>query len=188
MSRHHYLGFRSLVGESIRYVAEIKGSWVALLGWSAASLKCQPRDTWIGCPQVIQWQRLRLIVNNARFLILPHIHMPNLASKILSLNLKRLSKDWENIHGHPVLLAETFVDTSRFAGTCYKAASWIYLGQTRGFGKSSNCYFHHGQKKAIFVHPLNKRALRWLTGIKNIAEALRNMAAKPHLALRLIGI
>jgi hypothetical protein len=60
MSRHHYLGFRSLVGESIRYVAEIKGSWVALLGWSAAALKCQPRDTWIGCPQVIQWQRLRL--------------------------------------------------------------------------------------------------------------------------------
>lgn len=114
--------------------------------------------------------------------------LPNLASKILSLNLKRLSKDWENMHGHPVLLAETFVDTSRFAGTCYKAANWIYLGQTRGFGKSSNCYFHHGQKKAIFVHPLNKRALRWLTGIKNIAEALRNMAAEPHLALRLIGI
>jgi len=98
MSKHHYLGFRSLVGESIRYVAELKGRWVALLGWSAAALKCQPRDTWIGWPQVIQWQRLYLILNNSRFLILPDIHIPNLASKILSLNLKRLAKDWEKIH------------------------------------------------------------------------------------------
>jgi predicted transposase YbfD/YdcC len=163
MATHHYLGFRSLVGESIRYVAEMQGRWVALLGWCAAALKCRARDTWIGWPQVIQWQRLHLIANNARFLILPDIHIPNLASRILSLNLKRLARDWEQIHGHPVLLAETFVDSSRFAGTCYKAANWVYLGQTRGFGKLSHSYFHHGQKKALFVRPLNKKALRWLT-------------------------
>ena len=163
MATHHYLGFRSLVGESIRYVAALQGQWVALLGWSAAALKCRPRDRWIGWPQVIQWQRLHLIANNARFLILPGIHLPNLASKILSLNLQRLSRDWEHIHGHPVLLAETFVDTSRYAGTCYRAANWIYLGHTRGFGKSSRRYFHHGQPKAVFVRPLHKRALRWLT-------------------------
>lgn len=163
MAKHHYLGFKSLVGESIRYVALLQSHWVALLGWSAAALKCRARDTWIGWPQVIQWQRLHLVANNSRFLIFPHIHIPNLASKILSLNLKRLSKDWEKTYGHPVLVAETFVDIRRFHGTCYKAANWIYLGKTKGFGKSSGCYFHHGQKKALFVRPLHKQALRWLT-------------------------
>ena len=164
MAKHHYLGFKSLVGKSIRYVAEIQGQWVALLGWSAAALKCKPRDSWIGWPQVTQWQRLHLIANNSRFLILlPCNHIPNLASKTLSLNLKRLAKDWEDIHGHPIVLVETFVDSSRFAGTCYKAANWIYLGQTKGFGKSSNHYFHHGQPKAVFVRSLHKKAVRWLT-------------------------
>jgi len=113
MSKHHYLGFKSLVGESIRYVAEFNNIWCALLGWSSAALKCQPRDSWIGWSQAIQWQRLHLIVNNSRFLILPNVHIPNLASKALSLNLKQLSNDWQKIHGHPVLLAETFVDISR---------------------------------------------------------------------------
>jgi len=75
----------------------------------------------------------------------------------LSLNLKRLSKDWEDIHGHPVVLAETFVDPSRFAGTCYKAANWIYLGKSQGFGKSSQHYFYHGQPKAVFVRPFTQK-------------------------------
>lgn len=162
MSRYHYLGFNSLVGESIRYVAEFESNWVALLGWSAAALKCRHRDRWIGWTQPIQWQRLHLIANNSRFLILPGIHIPNLASKILSLNLKRIKKDWEDIHGHPVILAETFVDISRFPGTCYKAANWTYVGNTRGFGRSAKRYYHHGQPKAVFVRPLHKFALRWL--------------------------
>jgi len=162
MSEHHYLGFRSLVGESLRYVAELQGRWFALLGWSAAALKCQPRDTWIGWSQAIQWQRLQLIVNNSRFLILPDIHIPNLASKILSLNVQRLSRDWQHIYDHPVLIAETFVDTARFRGTCYRAANWLYLGQTSGYGKHSRCYIHHGQSKAVFVRPLSKKALQKL--------------------------
>jgi len=163
MSKQHYLGFKSLVGESIRYIAELRGQWVALLGWPSAALKCHPRDAWIGWPQVIQWQRLHLIANNSRFLVLTGIHIPNLASKTLSLNLKRLSMDWQQIHGHPILLAETFVDISRFHGTCYKAANWIFLGLTQGFGKSAKKYYHHGQPKAIFVRSLHKRAIRWLT-------------------------
>lgn len=163
MAEHHYLGFKSLVGPSMRYVAEVHGRWVALLGWAAAALKCTARDAWIGWPQAIQWQRLHLIANNSRFLILPHAHIPNLASKILSLNLKRLSADWQNIHGHRLLLAETFVDATRFAGSCYKAANWIYLGQSRGFGKCAQNYYHHGQPKAVFVRPLHKRARHWLT-------------------------
>ena len=132
------MGFKSLVGE-------LRGQWVALLGWSSAALQCRPRDAWIGWSQVIQWQRLHLIANNSRFLVLTGINIPNLASKTLSLNLKRLSKDWQEIHGHPILLAETFVDISRFQGTCYKAANWIFLGLTQGFGKSAKRYYHHGQ-------------------------------------------
>lgn len=163
MAKYHYLGFKSLVGRSIRYVAQVQDQWVALIGWASAALKCTVRDAWIGWPEVIQWQRLHLIANNSRFLILPHVHVPNLASKILSLNLKRLSTDWQSIHGHPLLLAETFVNAARFTGTCYKAANWICLGQSRGFGKCAQNYYHHGQPKAVFVRPLHKRALRWLT-------------------------
>jgi hypothetical protein len=161
MSREHYLGFKSLVGESIRYIAQLQGCWVALLGWSSAALKCQPRDAWIGWPQAIQWQRLHLIANNSRFLILSKI--PNLASKALSLNLKRLNKDWQRIHGHPIVLVETFVDISRFAGTCYKAANWTYVGKTQGFGKSARRYYHHGQPKAVFIRALRESTLHWLT-------------------------
>jgi hypothetical protein len=159
MSQYHYLGLKSLVGKSIRYVAESQGHWLALLGWAASALKCQPRDRWIGWSQAIQWHRLHLIVNNARFLILPGIHIPNLASRILSLNLRRLSRDWMHVYGHPVLIAETFVDTGRFTGACYKAANWLYLGQTSGYGKHSRQYFHHGQPKAVFVRLLSKKAL-----------------------------
>ena len=163
MAKYHYLGFKSLVGRSIRYVAQVHNHWVALIGWASSALKCSVRDAWIGWPEPIQWQRLHLIANNSRFLILPHVQIPNLASKILSLNLKRLSSDWQSIHGHQLLLAETFVDPARFTGTCYKAANWVYLGQTRGFGKCAQNYYHHGQPKAVFVRPLHKRALHWLT-------------------------
>jgi hypothetical protein len=99
-----------------------------------------------------------LIANNARFLILPGIHIPNLASRILSLNLRRLSRDWVHVYGHPVLIAETFVDAGRFTGACYKAANWLYLGQTSGYGKHSRLYVHHGQSKAVFVRPLRRKA------------------------------
>lgn len=162
MSTYHYLGFNRLVGESLRYVAELDGQWVALLAWSASALKCSPRDRWIGWTQPIQWQRLHLIANNSRFLILTQHPIPNLASRVLSLNLKRLSPDWLQIHGHPILLAETFVDSSRFKGTCYKAANFTFLGSTKGFGKSAKTYYRHGNPKAIFVRPLFKKAVKYL--------------------------
>lgn len=173
MSQYHYLGLKSLVGKSIRYVAEVQGRWLALLGWAASALKCQPRDTWIGWSQAIQWQRLHLIANNSRFLILPGIHIPNLASRVLSLNLRRLSRDWVHVYGHPVLIAETFVDTGRFTGACYKAANWLYLGQTSGYGKHSSRYVHHGQSKAVFVRPLSKKALLKLRDPQPDPELIR---------------
>ena len=91
MAAHHYLGFRTLVGESLKYVAEQDGSWLALLGWGTAAFKCSPRDRWIGWSQSQQWQRLRFIANNLRFVILPGPRRPNLASKVLGGNLRRLS-------------------------------------------------------------------------------------------------
>lgn len=133
MQQHHYLGFARIVGESLCYVASRGADWVALLGWGSAALKCGPRDGWIGWQRSLQWRRLHLIANNVRFLILPGWHQPNLASRLLALNLKRLSRDWELYFGHPILIAETFVDSARFRGTCYRAAGWQVLGQTRGF-------------------------------------------------------
>jgi len=154
MRQHHYLGFERIVGESLCYVASQENDWVALLGWGSAALKCGPRDQWIGWDRALQWRRLHLIANNVRFLILPGWHQPNLASRLLALNLKRLSRDWELYYGHPVLLAETFVDSARFRGTCYRAAGWQVLGQTRGFAKRNRRYWRHGQPKLVFVRPL----------------------------------
>jgi len=154
MRQHHYLGFDRIIGESLRYVASVAGEWVALLAWGSPALKCGVRDRWIGWDRALQWRRLHLVVNNVRFLILPGWNKPNLASRVLALNLKRLRQDWEICHGHPVLLAETFVDGARFRGTCYRAAGWQALGETRGFSKRNQGYWHHGHKKIVLVRPL----------------------------------
>ena len=155
---HHYLGLTAMVGRSLRYVAEIDGRWLALLGWASPALKCASRDHWIGWSPTLQWQRLALIANNSRFLILPGVRVKNLASRILGLNLARLSQDWLGVHGHRLLLAETFIDPSRFVGTCYRAANWIDLGSTRGFAKSNATYTRHGTPKRIWVFPLHPQA------------------------------
>ena len=155
MAAHHYLGFRGLVGEALYYVACLDEAWVALLGWAAAAWMCRPRDQWIGWTRPQQWARLRFVVNNARFLILPGIHIPNLASKILALNTRRLAADWDQVYGHPVAIAETFVDPAHFAGTSYRAAGWSRLGETQGFGRQGHRYAHHGHPKTLWVRPLH---------------------------------
>ena len=98
-----------------------------------------------------------------RFLIPPGCRIKNLASKALSLNLKRLSNDWQNAYNHPILLAETFVDHNRFLGTCYRASGWLALGQTLGYGRNGGCYFHHGHSKTIFVYPLRQKTQQLLS-------------------------
>jgi hypothetical protein len=163
MQQHHYLGFERIVGEALCYIASRGADWVALLGWGSAAFKCGSRDRWIGWDRALQWRRLHLIANNVRFLILPDEKEPNLASRVLALNLKRLSQDWELYYGHPVLLAETFVDGARFRGTCYRAAGWQVLGQTRGFAKRNRHYWRHGQPKLVFVRPLVADARSRLT-------------------------
>ncbi len=165
LARHHYLGTPALVGKSLLHVAILDGQWVALLGWSSPALKCAARDRWIGWLPVLQWQRLHFIANNTRFLILPDFHLPNLASRVLGLSLQRLGNDWQRLYGQPVLLAETFVDPSRFAGTSYKAAGWREVGRTRGFSKNAARYQHHGQPKTVFVKPLRPEARQWLSAL-----------------------
>ena len=176
MRAHHSLGLVALVGRSLRYVAELDGRWLALLGWAGAALKCASRDTWIGWSPTLQWQRLGLIANNSRFLILPEVRVKNLASRVLGLNLARLSADWPCMHGHALLLAETFIDPSRFAGTCYRAANWIELGSTRGFAKCNDTYARHGAAKRIWVFALHPQAAQILS------------RALPHPALPRLGV
>ena len=162
VQEHHYLGLRAIVGETMRYVAILEGEWVALIGFGAAALKSRHRDAYIGWKPAVQWQRLKLVANNVRFLILPGVKIKNLASKVLALTTKRLSADWLELHGHPILLVETFVDDSRFLGTCYKAAGWLPLGKTRGFRRNGGKYYQHGNLKTIFVRPLSRDALHLL--------------------------
>jgi Domain of unknown function (DUF4338)/DDE_Tnp_1-associated len=140
MQAHHYLGSLAKIGENLWYVATILGEWVALLSFSSAALKCAARDRWIGWNFRHQYSCLSLLTNNSRFLILPEWHYPNLASKTLSLCLKRLSGDWQTHFGHPLLLVETFVDPERFQGTLYKASNWLYLGNTQGFSRTRQGY------------------------------------------------
>jgi hypothetical protein len=162
MAHYHYLSFQNTVGEAIRYVATWGEHWLALLAWAAAAWKNRHRDAWIGWDPTLKARRLHLLSNNVRFLILPGVERKNLASKILALNLQRLSQDWQQRYGHPILLAETFIDGARFSGTCYRAAGWIPLGETRGFGRSRQGYCPHGQPKTIFVRPLRPDAARLL--------------------------
>jgi hypothetical protein len=162
MDRYHYLGDRPIVGEHLLYAALLGDELVALLGWASAALRAPLRETYVGWDEATKRRRLHLVANNIRFLILPWVRVRHLASKILAMNLRRLSTDWQAAWKHPVMLAETFVDTARYRGTCYRAANWIELGQTAGRTKRGNNYLHEGSKKALFVYPLRRDATRRL--------------------------
>ncbi len=164
MQKHHYLGFVQKMGETMWYVATIDNQWVSLLSFSVSALKCKARDQWIGWSYRHQFGRLKLIVNNNRFLILPDWHIKNLGSRTISLCLKRLPDDWLMIFGHKIVLAETFVDPSKFLGTVYKASNWLYIGDTKGFRRKNDGYTKTvSNSKMIFVTPLQKDAQRILS-------------------------
>ncbi len=168
MREHHYLGFRKYCGHRLRQVAVHGERWLALLGWHAAALHCAARDRWIGWTSLQRRQRLFLVCNQSRFLILPEASgIACLASRVLGRSVRHLRHEWPRQHGHPLLLAETFVDPSRFAGTCYRAANWIQVGSTRGFGRTRGAaigYVEHHLPKRVFVYPLHKGARRQLAG------------------------
>jgi len=163
IDRFHYLRHRKIVGEHLRYAAYLDGQIVACLAWASAALRCPARDRFIGWDDATRKQRLPSVVNNTRFLILPWIRVPHLASKILAMNLRRLNADWQQTWGHGLVLAETFVDVARFRGTCYRAANWVEVGTTQGRGKKGNRYHHHGRPKAVWLYPLHRRWQQRLT-------------------------
>lgn len=165
MDRYHYLGFCKASGESLCYAALLGSELVALLVWAAAVPHNAPRDRYIGWDGPTRARMLPWVVNNRRFLVLPWIRLPHLASRVLGANLRRLSRDWQASYGHEVLLAETFVDSARFAGTCYRASNWVHLGQTRGFSRARGLrlsFVANHSPKAVFVYPLHRRAVERL--------------------------
>jgi hypothetical protein len=166
MGRYHYLGYRVIVGEHLLYAAFLDQELVGLAGWGAAAFRAPLRESYIGWDEATKRERLYLVANNVRFLVLPHVRVRHLASKILASNLRRLSRDWEATWGHQIHLAETFVDTSRFRGTCYRASNWICLGQTAGRSKRGNAYLHGGSAKALYIYPLHRHAQRLLRGVE----------------------
>ena len=163
--KHHYLKEHRLVGESLRYVVKQNGEWIGLLGWSSCAFHLRPRDAWIGWTNAQRQAGRHLVACNARFALFKSKgQSPNLASQCLSLNLQRLSKDWLTHYGHPIALVETYVDPQRFEGTCYRAANWIEIGVTKGFGRSRLDFYQlHQQPKAIFLYPLDPQARQILS-------------------------
>ncbi len=129
---------------------------VACLGWGSAAWSLTQREAWIGWDKKTKDKNLGGIVNNIRFLILPWIKVKYLASHLLGLSAKRISRDWFEKYGESVYLLETFVETDRFKGTCYKAANWTYLGQTKGSSKRGSSHHYHGNIKDIYAYPLRE--------------------------------
>ncbi|MCY4597144.1 MAG: DUF4338 domain-containing protein, partial [Bryobacterales bacterium] len=160
MDRHHPLGFKQFAGRGLRYVAVWKGEWLALLGWQTGVFQCRPREQWLGWHKAVQFQRLHLIANNTRFVVLPQgTGVKNLASRVLGLNLRRLSADWQAHWGHPLELAETFVEPQKYRGTVYLASNWIQLGLSQGYARSNGKYTDkHGQRKVMLVYELQAGA------------------------------
>lgn len=154
IDRYHYLGYQPLRGDQLRYFACAGGQTLALLGFGAAVWKTAPRDEFIGWSAEQRRHQLHLVTNNIRFLILPWVRSRNLASRLLSMATRRLADDWERRYGYRPVLVETFVESHRFHGTCYKAANWLYLGETKGRGRLEVEHKAILPKKSIFVLPL----------------------------------
>jgi hypothetical protein len=163
LDRYHYLGYRSRVGQNLQYwVYDCRRRPVACVVFGAAAWQCAARDRWIGWSATQRTQRLGLIVNNTRFLILPWIRVPHLASHVLSLVSRRIAHDWQAKYAQPLWLLETFVDRQRFAGTCYRAANWILVGQTKGRGRQGDNGLWTSIKD-VYVLPLHRNFRQRLT-------------------------
>lgn len=152
----HYQGYKLIVGKFLKYLVSLEGKVVACLGWGSAAWNTECRDKYIGWSKEVKDRNLCYIVNNIRFLILPDVKVKYLASHLLSLSVKQVAQDWQKRYGHPIYLLETFVEKRRFKGTSYRAANWIYVGQTKGFSKRGNFHYRHRNIKDVYVYPLIK--------------------------------
>lgn len=157
LAEFHYLGYRGTVGENLQYtVADAQGRLLACLLFGSAAWKCRARDQFIGWTQQERERNLNRTTNNTRFLILPWVRVPHLASWILGQVLRRLSTDWEKKYGHRIMLVETFVERERFAGTSYKAANWIHAGSTTGRSRQDRQFTMQVPIKDVYVYALDR--------------------------------
>ena len=164
IDQYHYLGYTQPVGEHLKYMIYAGKKPVACLAYSSAARHIGPRDAFIGWDQKTRRKNIHLICYNMRFLILPWIRVPYLASHMLARAAKIISDDWQKIYSHPVYYIETFVDRERFSGTCYRAANWNYIGDTKGLGKDSRTKKPNRSIKAIYGYPLTKDFRKALLG------------------------
>lgn len=169
---YHYLGLR-VVGENLKYLVQTRdGQDVACLLFGAAAWQCAARDTFIGWTAAQRAEGLSQVVNNTRFLILPWVKVPELASYVLSRAVRRLSGDWQRKYSHPVWLVETFVERDRFAGTCYRAANWQRVGQTQGRGRQGpDPRVRSASIKEVFIYPLHRHFRQRLQTVRAVSPA-----------------
>lgn len=155
LSRYHYLGYRGSVGENMKYlVLDCRGRPLSCVLFGSAAWKVGCRDRYIGWDGAQRPKRLHLVTNNMRFLVLPWVRVPHLASHVLSRIVRRIGDDWKRIYGHEVVLLETFVDVSRFQGTCYRAANWRYVGRTKGRSRNDRYDTIRVPQKDVYLYPL----------------------------------
>ncbi len=162
VNRYHYLGYNGVIGRFQKYIATIQRIPVACLGWTDASWKVAVRDDWIGWDKPTRVAQLKHIVNNFRFIIFPWVKIKYLASHLLSSNVSLLRNDWKKQYHVDVLLCETFVEKNRFSGSCYKAANWLYLGETRGYSKGQNVHIKHNIIKDVYIYIPEKNSKEML--------------------------
>jgi hypothetical protein len=153
---HHYLGYTQPVGEHLKYLIFARGTPIACLAWSSAPRHIGCRDRFIGWSAEVRRANLHLIAYNTRFLILPWSRIAHLASHVLAASARRIARDWADLYSHPVHLLETFVDTERYRGTCYRAAGWMPVGQTTGRGKDDQTNKPNRSLKEVWVYPLGR--------------------------------
>jgi len=154
LQAYHYLGYTRPVGEHLKHLVYARGQPIACLAWSSAPRHLAGRDRFVGWSPIVRRQNLHLIAYHTRFLILPWVKVRHLASHLLGKITRRLSADWQWLYHHPIYLVETFVDTEHFAGTCYRAANWRYLGLTTGRGHNDHTNRPNRSRKALWVYPL----------------------------------
>ena len=159
VEKYHYKGCRVVVGRQLKYLIYLKQQVIGCLAFADAVLQLKLRDQWIGWNLQQRQAGLHLIINNVRFLILPWVKIKNLASKLLATSTRIVSQDWQKFYHFCPLLIETFVEKQRFTGASYKAANWVYLGQTHGKGRCDMNYYQHGIIKDVYVYPLVKISL-----------------------------
>ena len=178
---YHYLGYQPLCGAQMRYLIVCAHGIVGALGFSAAALKVRARDRWIGWSEAARRAHLRYVVCNSRFVIVPQVRVPNLASKVLGLAAQRLGEDWQQRYGYAPLLLETYVEARRFRGICYRAANWQQVGVTRGRGRGDRSHARARSPKHVLVLPLCKQARERLCEAPGPARRLASGKPAPAL-------